>query len=193
MNSKYCIFPILCFLSSCDKSNSSGAAPARPELASEAPSAEEIESTPERPELPPDISTNVTEVSDEADCGLSHQTWGDLKRSLMKQAELEYKSAEEIEPELHALPYGGYFSLRIPRSTHSALKPDFFSIIVLDTTGSVLERPALGDMKVSPNDYGGAYADTSFALSQFIDLPFEVHVVDRVTKKKSIFRVSQKD
>jgi hypothetical protein len=193
MNANILIFPVLLFLTACNKSSPSASGKKEPDLASDTTNANESQAQPQRPDLPPDISTNVEKVSDYAECRLTHQTWGDMKRSIVKQAELEYKSVDEIESDLYDLPFGGYFSLRIPRSTFSELKPEFFSVVVLDTTGAVVERPELGEMDVSPNGYGGAYADANFKLSKYVNLPFEVHVVDRVSKKKSIFRVSNKN
>ena len=118
--------------------------------------AEDVSSVPAKPTLPPDISTKVIEVSDEADCGLTHRSWGDMKRSLVKGAELEYKNPSEIEADLYDLPYGGYCSLRIPRISRSSLRSEFFPIVILDRHGKVVYRPTLSRLDISFNDYGGA-------------------------------------
>lgn len=145
---------------------------------------------PAPPRVPPIGNLAVHEVSDDAECKIWVEGFHKLAAGIRERSKLEMIDEEQTHQRILRLPYGGVYQLRIPRSTSGLLKKDFYSVIVLDQQGQVVERPQFSDFVIHPTEYNTYYADASFSVREVVDPPFSVHIVDTVYNKKSVFKIA---
>lgn len=162
------------------------ASPTIPPAASEAQPV-----APAPPRVPPIGNLVVHEVSDDAECKIWVDGFHKLAAGIRERSKLEMIDEEQTQDRISRLPYGGVYQLRIPRSTSGLLKRDFYSVIVLDQDGQVVERPQFSDFVLHPTEYNTYYADASFSVREVVDPPFSIHIVDTVYNKKSVFTIAQ--